>query len=148
MHIISAYVYVPVYQPDPRDYYSQIRILHSCCSSGVIRIWVLGSDEDEPEEVFLVRFVAASGGAVFDSSSPARIIISQRGMPYGVVGFAGEALDPRVFLEGREPVDIHFPVSRAGGSLGVIQVSMQCCVCVQWELSNVVTCGTSFSWLD
>jgi G-protein coupled receptor 98 len=91
-------------------------------SSAAIRIWVLASDDDEPEEVFLVRFVAASGGAVFDADSPGRIIVSQQGMPFGMVGFAGEALDPRVFVEGTFNAEVYFPVSRTGGNLGNIQV--------------------------
>lgn len=96
----------------------------SITSSARIRIWILPGEDPEPEEVFLVSFVTASGGAVFDPSAPARVIITQRGMPFGVLGFAGEALDPRVFVEGSTAMQVHFPVSRTEGALGTVEVSV------------------------
>ena len=105
---------------------------------------MLASDDDEPEEVFLVRFVAASGGAVFDADSPGRIIVSQQGMPFGMVGFAGEALDPRVFVEGTFNAEVYFPVSRTGGNLGNIQVGVRCgCtyVCMYCTYVYMSACG-------
>ena len=103
-----------------------VHLLASLTSSGRIRIWILPGDDPEPEEVFLVSFVTASGGAVFDPNAPARVIITQRGMPFGVVGFAGEALDPRVFVEGNTTMQAHFPVSRTEGALGTVEVSADC----------------------
>lgn len=103
-----------------------MHLLASLTSSGRIRIWILPGDDPEPEEVFLVSFVTASGGAVFDPNAPARVIITQRGMPFGVVGFAGEALDPRVFVEGNTTMQAHFPVSRTEGALGTVEVSADC----------------------
>ena len=85
-------------------------------------MWILPTDDPEPEELFLVSFIAASGGAVFDPAAPARITVTQQGMPFGVIGFAGEALDPRVFVEGEEATSLYFPVSRSEGALGMTEV--------------------------
>lgn len=63
---------------------------------------------------------------MFDPNAPARVIITQRGMPFGVVGFAGEALDPRVFVERNTTTLVHFPVSRTEGTLGTVEVSTNC----------------------
>ena len=93
-------------------------------STGIIRIMVLPSDGSEPEEEFNVTIVSASNNVVIDlPRSIASITVSQRGMPYGIVGFFGDALQPTEVSEEDQVQFLSLPMFRSDGTVGSTEVS-------------------------
>ncbi len=89
-------------------------------SFGFIQITVLPSAGPEPEETFTVTLTDASNNVeVAPDSSSVPITVRQRGMPFGVLGFIGDALDPRFVSE---PENFSLPIVRTGEALGNVQV--------------------------
>lgn len=85
---------------------------------------VLPSDGSEPEEEFSVTIIYASNNVVIDlARSIATITVSQRGMPYGIVGFFGDALQPIEVSEEDQVQSLSLPMFRSDGTVGSTEVS-------------------------
>ena len=83
--------------------------------SGVLRISVLPSTGDEAEERFLVTIRSTTNGVAIDSSlSSAPITVRQAGMPFGVVNFQGDVLQPQAVVEQATPTTLLLPLERSG----------------------------------
>ena len=94
-------------------------------SSGVINIDVLAtSDADEPEETFVVRLLTASSNVLVDPQlDTVSITVLEKGQPFGVISFLGDALSLQTVTE--EEVDSLYaiPLTRSGPAAGSVDVS-------------------------
>ena len=92
-------------------------------SSGRIEIIILPSDGTEPEETFTVTLIEASNNVDIDPDNDSvSITVSQRGMPFGVIGFFGDALEQQVIFEDETVQTLSLPLVRTGETFGDVQV--------------------------
>ena len=84
---------------------------------------MLPSDGSEPEEQFVVTIISSSNNVIIDPQRRSTsITVSQRGMPYGIVGFFGDALQPITVSEEDEVQTLSLPLFRNDGTVGSTEI--------------------------
>lgn len=90
----------------------------------MIQLNILPSEGDEEQKIFSVILRSASNDVQIDSDKESvTIIIAQRGMPYGTIGFFGDVIQLHKVDEGTGNQSIIFPIARSAPALGDVQVS-------------------------
>ena len=89
----------------------------------MIQITVLPSSGPEPEERFIVSLTSASNNVfIRPNLANATIIVTQRGMPFGTIGFFGDALRTQVVDEEQTTHTFSLPLARTGSTVGTASV--------------------------
>lgn len=111
---------------------------------------ILPSEGDEEEKTFTVTLRSASNDVEIDPDrQTASITIRERGMPYGVIGFFGDVLQPFKVDEGEGNQTVLLPIARTTPALGDVLVNfvvtgMQS-MWIYITLLVAYTCGCSMS---
>lgn len=89
----------------------------------MIVIMILPSGDPEPEETFIVNITSASNDVAINQSRRAvPITIAQMGMPYGIIGFFGDALQTQFVEEQEISQTLSLPLSRTMGTIATVSV--------------------------
>lgn len=84
---------------------------------------MLPSSGPEPEETFTITLISASNNVNIDPLlANATITVLQRGMPFGTIGFFGDALSTQVVEEELFTHSFSLPLARTGSSVGAVSV--------------------------
>ena len=84
---------------------------------------MLPSSGPEPEETFTATLLTASNNVNIDPQlANATITVLQRGMPFGTIGFFGDALRTQVVEEELTTRSLSLPLARTGSSVGAVSV--------------------------
>ena len=90
----------------------------------MITLNILPSEGDEEEKSFTVYLQSASNDVHIDPDRQSvTIIVAQRGMPYGIIGFFGDVIQLHKVDEGIGSQSAIFPIARSAPALGDVQVS-------------------------
>lgn len=90
----------------------------------MINLDILPSDGDEEEKTFTVNLRFASNNVDINAErQTVTITIAQRGMPYGIIGFFGDALQPQKVNEGEENQTLVLPMARSSPALGNAEIT-------------------------
>ena len=90
----------------------------------MITLNILASEGDEEEKTFTVYLQSASNDVQINPNRQSvTIIVAQRGMPYGTIGFFGDVIQLHKVDEGMGSQSAIFPIARSAPALGDVQVS-------------------------
>ena len=93
-------------------------------SGGTITLNILPSQGDEEEKTFTIYLRSASNDVQIDPTRQSvTIVIAQRGMPYGIIGFFGDVIEIHKTDEGVWSQSVVFPIARSAPALGDVEVA-------------------------